>query len=168
MVGFVVWSYWNIRKVSSDQRISPVETLQPKLPVRLSRWASARLASLRRKAFVCSRALPMPPKKYCAARRRNLEVWVLIISITLRRGSRARNAFVETERLFPPVIFARLSLQSTRQRFKAADARIDPRGRAPDPPGKRQSRACGGRGDRRHRRLLCGRPEKGSYRPEQL
>jgi CheY-like chemotaxis protein len=32
-VGFVVRSYWKIRKVSSDQRISSVETLQPKLPV---------------------------------------------------------------------------------------------------------------------------------------
>src|SRR6202790_1297738 len=127
-VGLVVRSYWNIRKVSSDQRISPVETLQPKLPVRLSRWASAKLASLRRKAFVCSRALPMPPKKYCAARRRNLEVWALVISITLRRGSRARNAFVEPARqlrtgYFRP-IFAQVTPQSTRQRFKAGRARL--------------------------------------------
>ena len=32
-VGFVARSYWKIRKVSSDQMISPLEGHQPKLPV---------------------------------------------------------------------------------------------------------------------------------------
>src|ERR1700676_1140693 len=48
--GFVDRSYWKIRKVSSDQRISPMEGLQPKLPVLLRRCASARKVSLWRSA----------------------------------------------------------------------------------------------------------------------
>src|SRR5580704_6334841 len=46
MVGFVVRSYWKIRKDSSDQMISPVAALHPKLPVRLNRCASDKYASL--------------------------------------------------------------------------------------------------------------------------
>ena len=41
-VDFVVGSNSNIRYVSSDQKISPVRTFQPKLPVWLNRCASAR------------------------------------------------------------------------------------------------------------------------------
>jgi hypothetical protein len=39
-----------MRKVSSDQKISPVEGSQPKLPVWLILWASAKYASFRRSA----------------------------------------------------------------------------------------------------------------------
>src|SRR6266446_4322013 len=46
-VGAVARSYWKIRKVSADQMISPVDGFHPKLPVWLSRCASARYASLR-------------------------------------------------------------------------------------------------------------------------
>ena len=42
MRAIVVGSYWKIRKVSSDQRSSPVDGLQPKLPVWLRRCPSAR------------------------------------------------------------------------------------------------------------------------------
>ena len=45
IVGVCVEGYSKIRKVSSDQVISPVSTFQSKLPVRLSFCASARLAS---------------------------------------------------------------------------------------------------------------------------
>jgi hypothetical protein len=44
----------NILNVSSDQMISPLATRQPKLPVWLNRWASARYISLCRKAFSAS------------------------------------------------------------------------------------------------------------------
>ena len=47
MVGFVARSHWKIRKVSSDHISSPVATFQPKLPVWLNRWASAKYISLR-------------------------------------------------------------------------------------------------------------------------
>src|SRR5437867_9492572 len=47
-VGAIVGSYSKIRKVSSDQMISPVETFQPKLPVWLSFWASVKYACRRR------------------------------------------------------------------------------------------------------------------------
>src|ERR1700674_2118461 len=43
-----------IRKVSSDQKCSSVETLHPKLPVWLSLWASDRQASRRRSSRVRS------------------------------------------------------------------------------------------------------------------
>ncbi len=33
MVGVMVGPYWKIRKVSSEQMISPVDSFQPKLPV---------------------------------------------------------------------------------------------------------------------------------------
>ena len=49
-------SYSKIRKVSSDQKCSSAATFQPKLPVRLNRWASARNASLRRN-FNCAALL---------------------------------------------------------------------------------------------------------------
>src|SRR5580700_2226580 len=45
-VGFVVRSYWKMRKDSSDHMMSPVETLHPKLPVWLNRCASDKYASL--------------------------------------------------------------------------------------------------------------------------
>jgi hypothetical protein len=48
IVGLTARSYSKIRKVSSDQTISPVSGLHPKLPVWLSLCASARYASRRR------------------------------------------------------------------------------------------------------------------------
>ena len=49
-VGLVAGSWAKMQKVSSDQKSSLLETLQPKLPVRLNLWASAKYASLRRRA----------------------------------------------------------------------------------------------------------------------
>src|ERR1700738_2417775 len=53
-------SYPKIRKLSFDQKISPLETSQPKLPVWLNRCASAKYISLCCSAlstcFLCSKA----------------------------------------------------------------------------------------------------------------
>src|SRR6478672_10836720 len=53
-----------IRKVSSDQNISPLETRQPKLPVWLSLCASSRYDSRRRSSRVrsscCVTSIPVP------------------------------------------------------------------------------------------------------------
>jgi hypothetical protein len=75
----------------------------------------------------------MPPKKYCAAKRRNLEVWALVIFITLRRGSRARNAFVETARLFRAGRPSKSSVYSPA--LQGWWRTVEPRGRAPGSPG---------------------------------
>src|SRR5262249_43619328 len=54
-------SYSKIRKLSSDQKILPLATSQPKLPVWLNRWASAKYISLCRSTpsicFCCSNAV---------------------------------------------------------------------------------------------------------------